>query len=127
MSRYLKITLILFSLSLLAACASTTDGEPTRRGEQTRVPALTELTEESAAQWLRSGQTLNSEIQRWWGTPSSQGRSGDVLWDNYTWVGQSGKGDGSTRMLSLTLNYNLQGILQDYDLRIHEFPAYARP
>lgn len=111
----------------LSACASTDTNQTGQSGSSHRTVQLSELTYDNVEHILVVGRTQVQDIQRWWGTPSSQGQSGDTRWYNYTYVGQTGAGDGSTRMLSLTLYFNHQALLEDYDIQIHEFPAYSRP
>ncbi|MCL4409828.1 hypothetical protein [Aliidiomarina haloalkalitolerans] len=119
--------LAIFAVLLLSACASTDNTPGGQSQSSQRVMPLAEITYDNVERVLQIDQTQIQDIQRWWGTPSSQGQTGDALWYNYTYVGQTGASDGSTRMLSLTLYFNSRALLQDYDIQIHEFPAYSRP
>lgn len=118
------LLLLVFALS---ACAST---ENQATPAAANVPSLPALQHESAEQWLIQGRTRIDHVQHWWGRPSAQGISGDFSWYNYTYVGDAQSPTsqpGDTRMLSLTIYFvTATGLLADYDLQVHAFPAHMQ-
>ncbi|TRW49681.1 hypothetical protein FM042_02125 [Aliidiomarina halalkaliphila] len=87
---------------------------PTRSG----APNLGQLTYQNAEFHLIVNRTTMSDVQRWWGPAHGRGHSGEFLFLNYTDVLHDNE---RSRMLMMTLYFSPQGVLQDYDLQIHEF------
>ncbi|WP_194755723.1 hypothetical protein [Aliidiomarina indica] len=81
-------------------------------------PSLAHLTYQNADFHLIVNRTTMSDVQRWWGPAHGRGHSGEFMFLNYTDVMQD---DVRSRMLMMTLYFSPQGLLQDYDLQIHEF------
>ena len=122
----LWLSVILLVL-LLSACAST---EKQTSGPAAKAPSLAALQHDQAQQWLVQGRTRVDHVQHWWGRPSAQGISGDFSWYNYTYVGAANEPNsqpGDTRMVSLTIYFvSATGLLADYDLQLHAFPAHMQ-
>lgn len=85
---------------------------------QSRRPSLAELTHANAQFHLVRNQTMIHQVEQWWGRAHGQGRSGDLVFLNYTDRSQE---HGSFRMTMLTLYFSANGILLDYDLQVHDF------
>lgn len=113
---------------ILGACAST-DNSNSQNTPQS-APTLQQLTNDNIGRHLIQGRTQVHDIQRWWGRPQAQGISGEVQWYNYTWVGAASSGAqnaGDTKMVTLTVYFMTDtGLLADYDLQVHQFPAHSR-
>lgn len=90
----------------------------TQAPARTNTPSLSQLTYQNAEFHLIVNRTTMSDVQRWWGQAHGRGYSGEFLFLNYTDVVHD---RDKSRMLMMTLYFSAQGVLQDYDLQIHEF------
>ncbi|WP_126775741.1 hypothetical protein [Aliidiomarina sanyensis] len=94
-----------------------TQSQPARSTRST-APKLSELTYQNAQFHLVVNQTTIRDVEHWWGRAHGRGQSGDLVFLNYTDRHHQGN---QSRMVMMTLYFSTYGVLQDYDLQIHEF------
>lgn len=120
MTRWKQMCLLVFVASLGIGCAQQSAQENAVKASHSEPIELTSLTQTKAAQWFARGHTQQQQVLNILGPPHGVSQVGDFTYWNYTEV-KHDEVKRESNLVRLTLVFNRQLLLVDYDLQSNHF------